>query len=264
MKDTQSERDHRDVPIDSVGVSGLRWPIVVWDRARERQSTIANFRMAVSLPAHFKGTHMSRFIEVLNAHRGEVTFRTLPAMNRELRARLEAPSAELEVHFPYFLEKAAPVTQATGLMDYDCWFRSVGTDVAETFTMGIRVPVTSLCPCSKAISDYGAHNQRGYVSIDVRPRREGDGVALIWLEELLAIAESSASCPVYPLLKRQDERHVTMQAYDNPAFVEDIVRDCAVALKADERVDWFRVHVENHESIHNHAAFAELEWARAA
>jgi GTP cyclohydrolase I len=262
MNDTQGEADHRDVPIDSVGVSGLRWPIVVWDKARERQTTVATFRMAVSLPAHFKGTHMSRFIEVLNAHRGEVTFQTLPAMNRELRARLDAPSAEIEVRFPYFVEKRAPVSGAAGLMDYDCWFRSTNSIEAATFTMGIRVPVTSLCPCSKAISDYGAHNQRGYVSIDVRPITDGDAVELIWLEELLAVAERSASCPVYPLLKRQDERHVTMQAYDNPAFVEDIARDCAVSLKSDSRVAWFRVLVENHESIHNHAAFAELEWSR--
>lgn len=130
------------------------------------------------------------------------------------------------------------------------------------FQLGVQVPVTSLCPCSKAISDYGAHNQRGYVKLEVRPRKEDGQFALIWFEELIAIADAAASCPVYPILKREDERSVTMRAYDKPAFVEDMVRDCAVALRADSRVDWFRVHVENHESIHNHAAFAELAWQR--
>lgn len=262
MKDTQSESDGRGVAIDFVGVSGLRWPIVIWDRDREKQSTVATFRLSVALPEHFKGTHMSRFVEALNDYRGEVTFRTLPKIVEDLRRRLSAPSADIEVHFPYFVEKKAPVTQAAGLMDYDCSFRATGSETSFSFTMGIKVPVTSLCPCSKAISDYGAHNQRGYVQINVRPTVSDGDVALIWFEELIAIAEQAASCPVYPLLKRQDERHVTMQAYDKPAFVEDMVRDCAVALRNDARVQWFRVNVENHESIHNHAAFAEVEWER--
>lgn len=263
MKDTQSEPDARGVAIDFVGVSGLRWPIVVWDRDHEKQSTVATFKLSVALPEHFKGTHMSRFVEALNDYRGEVTFRTLPKIVEDLRKRLSAPSATIEVHFPYFVEKKAPVSQAAGLMDYDCWFHATGSENAAAFVMGIKVPVTSLCPCSKAISDYGAHNQRGYISINVRPTTGANGeVALVWFEELIAIGENAASCPVYPLLKRQDERHVTMQAYDNPAFVEDIVRDCAVALRDDPRVGWFRVNVENHESIHNHAAFAEVEWER--
>jgi len=263
MKDTQSEPDQRGVPIDSVGVSGLRWPIVVWDQKREKQPTVATLKLAVALPEQFKGTHMSRFIEVLNEYRGEVTFRTLPQLVADLRKRLSAPSADVEVRFPYFVEKLAPVSQAFGLMDFDCWFRATGSETSRSFTMGVKVPVTSLCPCSKAISDYGAHNQRGYISLDVRPTSEADGtVTLIWLEELITIAEQAASSPVYPLLKRQDERHVTMQAYDKPAFVEDMVRDCAVALRSDPRIDWFKVNVENHESIHNHAAFAEVEWHR--
>jgi GTP cyclohydrolase IB len=264
MKDTQSEPDQRGVAIDSVGVSGLRWPIIVWDQKREKQPTVATLKLSVALPDHFKGTHMSRFIEALNEHRGEITFRTLPQLVADLRQRLSAPSADVEVRFPYFVEKLAPVSKAPGLMDFDCWFRATGTDTSRSFTMGVKVPVTSLCPCSKSISDYGAHNQRGYISFDVRPTTEADGsVTLIWLEELISIAEQAASCPVYPLLKRQDERHVTMQAYDKPAFVEDMVRDCAVALRNDSRVDWFRVNVENHESIHNHAAFAEVEWRRS-
>jgi GTP cyclohydrolase IB len=259
MKDTQSEPDQRGVAIDSVGVSGLRWPSVVWDQKREKPPTVATLKLAVALPEHFKGTHMSRFIEVLNEYRGEVTFRTLPQLVADLRNRLSAPSADVEVRFPYFIEKLAPVSQAPGLMDFDCWFRATGSETSRSFTMGVKVPVTSLCPCSKSISDYGAHNQRG----DIRPTSESDGtVTLIWLEELIAIAEKTASCPVYPLLKRQDERHVTMQAYDNPALVEDMVRDYAVALRNDSRVEWFKVNVENHESIHNHAAFAEVEWRR--
>lgn len=263
MKDTQSEQDSRGVAIDHVGVSGLRWPITVWDRAHEKQTTVATLRLSVALPEHFKGTHMSRFIEALNEHRGEVTFRTLPKLVADLRNRLAAPAAEVELRFPYFLEKKAPATGVSGLMDYDCWFRAGGASSERSFIMGVRVPVTSLCPCSKAISDYGAHNQRGYITLEIRPAQTStEEVALVWIEELVELAERAASCPVYPLLKRQDERHVTMQAYDKPAFVEDMVRDCAVALKKDARVDWFRVHVENHESIHNHAAFAELAWRR--
>jgi GTP cyclohydrolase I len=262
MKDTQSERDTRGVAIDSVGVSGLRWPIVVWDRLHEKQSTVATLKLSVALPEEFKGTHMSRFIEALNEYRGEVTFRTLPRIVDDLRTRLSAPSAQVDVRFPYFVEKLAPMTGAPGLMDYNSWFRAVGSREGRSFEMGVEVPVTSLCPCSKAISDYGAHNQRGYIRLDVRPAVVDSEVALIWFEELILIAEGAASCPVYPLLKRQDERHVTMQAYDKPAFVEDMVRDCAVSLQSDTRVDWFRVHVENHESIHNHSAFAEVEWRR--
>lgn len=262
MKDTQSQRDDRGVAIDLVGVSGLRWPIVVWDRKFEKQATTATFKLAVALPCEFKGTHMSRFIEALNDYRGEVTFKTLPLLVDDLRQRLAAPRADVEVRFPYFVEKRAPVTEAAGRMDFDCWFRASGSQAGNVFQMGIKVPVTSLCPCSKAISDYGAHNQRGYVSIEIRPRQTAHGVTLIWFEELIQIAENAASCPVYPILKRQDERHVTMQAYDKPAFVEDMVRDCAVALQRDARVAWFKVNVENHESIHNHAAFAEVEWHR--
>lgn len=261
MKDTQSESDGRGIAIDSVGVNGLCWPITVWDKAREKQATVGTFKLAVSLPEKFKGTHMSRFVEALNEQRGEITFRTLPLLVAHLRSRLEAPSAQVQVDFTYFIEKQAPVSRASALSDFQCRFRASGSAESRIFEMGIKVPVTSLCPCSKAISDYGAHNQRGYVDLEVRPTLESDGtVALIWLEELVVIAENAASCPVYPLLKREDERHVTMRAYDKPAFVEDIVRDCALALKADPRVAAFRIVVENHESIHNHAAFAEISF----
>lgn len=263
MHDIQNHADTREIAIDKVGVCNLRYPIVVLDRSRERQATTAAISMSVNLPQHFKGTHMSRFIEVLNRHRGEVTMRTLPQILEELKTTLQAQSAHIEVAFPYFLEQSAPVSGAQALMDYQCQFTAEANGKTSTFTLSVVVPVTSLCPCSKAIADYGAHNQRGEVTIDVRTRTNVDGTAaMIWIEELIQVAESSASCPVYALLKRPDERHVTMQAYDNPVFVEDIVRNVAVTLQADERVRWFRVRALNHESIHNHDAFAEIAWER--
>jgi GTP cyclohydrolase I len=207
---------------------------------------------------------MSRFIEVLNEHRGEITMRTVPAILRDLRTRLHAESAHLHVVFPYFLERRAPVTRASALMDYECSFDAVVNGGLDKFVFGVRVPVTSLCPCSKAISEYGAHNQRGYITIDVQSARDANNnYELIWFEELIAIAEQSASAPVYPLLKRADERHVTMQAFDNPVFVEDMVRNVAVLLRGDLRVAWFRIHALNQESIHNHSAFADVEWDRS-
>lgn len=261
--DVQNRADERSIPIDQVGVSDLRYPIVVLDREQGRQQTVAQLSLSVSLPHQFKGTHMSRFIEVLNEHRGEVTMHTLPTILRRLKERLDAESARIEARFPYFLERIAPVTGARALMDYECSFVGEANGAHDDFVLGVRVPVASLCPCSKEISDYGAHNQRGYVTIEVRGARDATGVpALIWIEELIAIAEGSASAPVYPLLKRPDERHVTMQAYDNPAFVEDIVRNVAGRLMADGRVAWFHAHVVNHESIHNHSAFARIIWQR--
>jgi GTP cyclohydrolase I len=206
---------------------------------------------------------MSRFIEVLNSHRGEVTMRTLPTMLQELKDRLDAESAHIEVEFPYFLERCAPVSGARGLMDYECVFTGELNGGKSDFILGVRIPVTSLCPCSKAISEYGAHNQRGYITVEIRSRTgEGRIPEIVWIEELVELAEASASAPLYPLLKREDERHVTMQAYDNPAFVEDVVRDVAIRLQNDERIIWFRVHALNQESIHNHNAFAQIAWSR--
>lgn len=263
MIDVQSRRDDRGIALDRVGVTDLRYPIVVLDRARERQTTAASITMSVSLPHHFKGTHMSRFIEVLNEHRGEVTMRTLPNLLAELRTRLEAETARVELHFPYFLERAAPASGAKGLMDYECSFVGEADGKRDAFTLGVKVPVTSLCPCSKEISDYGAHNQRGVISIRVGSTQDAAGQpALIWIEELVEVAERSASAPVYPLLKRNDERHVTMQAYENPVFVEDMVRNVAAALQEDARVASFSVEAVNYESIHNHSAFASVAWER--
>jgi GTP cyclohydrolase I len=264
VEDIQNQLDERGIPIDQVGVSDVCYPIVVLDRAHQRQQTVARLTMSVNLPHHYKGTHMSRFIEVLNAHRGEVTMHTLPAMLRDLKRRLQAQSARIEVSFPYFLERTAPASGAQALLNYDCAFVGELNGHGEDFILSVTVPVMSLCPCSKAISDYGAHNQRGHVTIEVRSVPEEDGrPRLIWIEELVEIAEASASAPIYPLLKRPDERHVTMQAYNNPRFVEDIVRGVALQLRNDPRVAWFRVHVVNNESIHNHSAFARVEWTRA-
>ena len=265
MDDVQNHVDERGIPLDRVGVTDLQYPIVVLDQKHEKQHTIARFTMSVNLPHQFKGTHMSRFIEVLNVHHGEFTVRTLPAMLRELKQRLNAEAARVEVAFPYFVEKAAPKSGAKALMDYQCSFVGELNGGNVDFVVSVEVPVTSLCPCSKSISDYGAHNQRGMISVAVRAERGADGASqFIWIEELIDIAERSASAPVYPLLKRPDERHVTMQAYDNPVFVEDMVRNVAINLQADPRVSWFRVNAVNHESIHNHSAFASFTWTRLA
>jgi GTP cyclohydrolase I len=264
VEDVQNQPDVRNVAIDRAGVSDLRYPIVVLDRYHQVQHTIANVSMSVGLPEEFKGTHMSRFIEVLNEHRGELTMRTLPTLLHDLRRRLQAKIARVEVVFPYFIERAAPVSRATALMDYECNFVGESFNGTDDFVLGVKVPVTSLCPCSKAISDYGAHNQRGYITVQTRGARQADGSnAFMWIEELIAIAEQAASAPVYPLLKRPDERHVTMQAYNHPAFVEDMVREVAIRLQRDLRVAWFQVRAVNQESIHNHSAFAQVEWTRA-
>ena len=258
--DIQNLKDERGLEIDRVGVCDLRYPITVLDRKNEKQNTIANISMSVNLPHDFKGTHMSRFITVLNHHRCEVTIRTLPKILNELKKELDAKSAHLEVSFPYIIEKAAPVSGEIGLMDYDCSFEAESSDDRHNFILNVSIPVTSLCPCSKAISDHGAHNQRGIVQIGIRTRKKASGEKeLIWIEELIDIAEQSASAPIFPLLKREDERFVTMQAYDNPVFVEDIVRNVAILLNSDKRVSWYRVKATNYESIHNHSAFAIIE-----
>ena len=264
LKDVQNSHSSHKISIDHAGVTDLQYPIVVLDRQQEKQHTVAKISMSVDLPHHFKGTHMSRFVEALNKYRGEITLRTMPGILDDLKKRLEADRARVEVKFPYFLEKTAPQSGARGLMDYACTFVGEVVGKVYDFVLGVEVPVASLCPCSKAISDYGAHNQRGHIKIEVRSTRNKKGEPqFIWIEELISIAEKSASCPVYPLLKRKDERHVTMQMFDNPMFVEDMVRAAASYLKKDPRVAWFSVRAENQESIHNHNAFAAIEWKRA-
>jgi GTP cyclohydrolase IB len=264
MEDVQNRLDERRVAIDQVGICDVKFPIQVLDRSHRKQSTVAHLAMSVALPQHFKGTHMSRFLEVLNEHRDEMTMRTLPPLLQKLRQRLEADSARIEVTFPYFIERVAPASGKTALMDYECRFVGESKGTENDFVLKVCVPVTTLCPCSKEISDYGAHNQRGLIDVSVRSvtNFETGEPALVWIEELVQIAEKSASAPVYPLLKRADERHVTMQAYDNPVFVEDIVRNVSLRLQQDSRISWFKVHVVNLESIHNHSAFACLKWQR--
>lgn len=263
LHDVQAESDHRGLHIDRVGVRGLSYPISVLDRSAGAQHTVGEVSLAVSLPHHVRGTHMSRFIEVFERHRGEITIHTIPALLDELSVALDADGAEIDISFPYFVERRAPVSGKTAMMDYRCAFRGIRSRSVNRFTMAVTVPVATLCPCSKEISDYGAHNQRGYVQVEVRSTSSRDD-DLIWIEEVIDWVEASASAPLYPLLKRPDERHVTMQAYDNPRFVEDVVREVGVRLMADSRVAWFHISAENMESIHNHSAFAEIEWDRAA
>ena len=257
LEDVQARPDERGVELDEVGVSGLRYPIAVLDREHGKQETVGQFSVSVRLPAHTKGAHMSRFVELIGQHAGEVTIHTIPAMLDDLRRRLESKEAAITVEFPYFLEREAPVTGSKALMDYECRFAArVARDEVD-FVLTVRVPVTSVCPCSKAISDYGAHNQRGYITISVRPSDVRSGASeLVWIEELIALAERSASAPVLPLVKRPDERALTMQAFDKPVFVEDMVRTVVLELRDDQRVDSFQVEAVNDESIHNHAAFA--------
>ncbi len=266
--DMQAQQDDRGIALERVGVRGLRSPIVVLDKEAGEQSTVAELSLSVDLPPSAKGTHMSRFVEVLDEHRGEFTMRTLPALCADLRQRLGADHAQVTARFPYFIERVAPASGAKSLMDITCEFQGEVQGDHSTFTLTVEVPVTSLCPCSKAVSDYGAHNQRGILTISVRGDAANNGAGstenLVWIEDLIAVAESSASAPVYPLLKRDDERFVTMQAYDNPVFAEDMVRNVIAQLQQDERVHWVHVLADNHESIHNHSAFAETTWTRDA
>lgn len=251
LADIQNTRDKRNIAIDKVGVRGIRYPISVLDRDQGVQHTVGDFTLTVDLPHHFKGTHMSRFLEVLNETKGEVSVKSIPTILSRLKEKLKAETAHLDVSFTYFLSKKAPVTGSVGVMPYECGF-SAASDGVEDFVMSLRVPVTTLCPCSKEISAYGAHNQRGYVSVKLR------FTDMIWLEEVIEMIESCASCDLYPVLKRPDEKWVTERAYDNPRFVEDMVREVALAFDKEARITWYEIEVENEESIHAHNAYAYL------
>ena len=252
MIDVQNQKDNRNIPIDKVGVKGLSYPITVLDRAREIQHTVGSINMYVNLPQHFRGTHMSRFVEILNENHHELHIDKVGAILHQRKNRLDAQEAHMEVAFPYFVEKRAPVSGATSLMEYRCYYLGTLTD-QENVILGVDVPVTTLCPCSKEMSDRGAHNQRSEIRIRVRYHGH------VWLEELIEIAEASASSPLYALLKRSDEKAVTEQAYDQPKFVEDVVREVAEKLNQDSRIIWYSVESENFESIHNHSAYASIE-----
>lgn len=252
LVDIQSSPDDRNIPIDRVGVRGIKYPIRILDRANETQHSIGEFTLTVSLPHHFKGTHMSRFLEALNEHHNEVSVKSIPKLLQNLRERLDAKTAHIDVRFPFFMEKAAPVTEKVGMMEYTCGFSAEINGDFE-LEMLVIVPVTTLCPCSKEISAYGAHNQRGIVTARVKVREH------VWLEELIEKIEACASSELFPVLKRPDEKFVTEHAYDNPRFVEDMVREVAVAFDSDPRITSYEIEVENFESIHAHNAYAYLK-----
>ena len=252
IPDVQSTPDGRRLAIDRVGIKSIRHPMRIAERAGGTQHTVATFSMFVGLPHQFKGTHMSRFVEILNAHEREVTVDTFRLMLREVVKKLEAETGRIEMRFPYFVSKKAPVSGVGSLLDYEVTFVGEIMGGREVFSMEVVVPVTSLCPCSKKISAYGAHNQRSHVTIAARVH------SFVWIEELIDLAEQQASSELYGLLKRPDEKYVTELAYDNPKFVEDLVRDIAGKLNADPRVEAYVVESENFESIHNHSAYAMI------
>ncbi len=257
LSDTQSQRDERRIPIDRVGIRALRYPMQIRDKAREVQHTIATTSLTVDLPHHFKGTHMSRFVEVLSEFGPELHVDNIHTILRELTQRLDSESAHVDFEFPFFLTKQAPVTRAPGMMDYTARFAATLEKGVIDFVLTVIVPVTTLCPCSKAISAHGAHNQRGQVTFAVRFRKP------IWIEELIQLVEESASSELYSLLKRPDEKAVTERAYENPVFDEDLVRNIAARANACADITWYRVEAENFESIHNHNAYALIERRKA-
>ncbi|AKU13209.1 putative GTP cyclohydrolase [Azoarcus sp. CIB] len=254
IPDVQNANDSRQLAINKVGIKSIRHPIRVSDKSGGVQHTIATFSMYVGLPHNFKGTHMSRFIEILNGNEREISVESIEPMLREMVKRLEAETGVIEMSFPYFINKTAPVSGVQSLMDYEVTFVAEMREGGEyVFEMKVVVPVTSLCPCSKKISEYGAHNQRSHVTVTAQTND------FLWIEELVQLVESQASCELYGLLKRTDEKFVTERAYENPKFVEDMVRDVAGLLNAEKRIVRFVVESENFESIHNHSAYALIE-----
>jgi GTP cyclohydrolase I len=251
MNDVQKEVAKHEVDIDKVGVKGVKYPIVVLDKKNKNQSTIATINMYVDLPRGFRGTHMSRFIEILDRHKGRMTFHNISPILSEMKEKLDAKSAHLEIAFPYFIEKTAPVSGQKSFMVYECKFIASQYD-SDKFILEVNVPVMSLCPCSKEISDRGAHSQRSIVTVRIKIS------SIVWIEDIVNLVEDAASSDVYALLKREDEKYVTEKAYDNPRFAEDMVRHIAVELEKIKQVTWFIVETENYESIHNHNAYASV------
>ncbi len=250
LADIQSDSDERGIHLRQAGIKGLRYPITVWDRSANRQDTVGTFKLTVDLPHHYKGTHMSRFLAAIERHRGEISLETMPDLVDDLRNRLDAERAHVRVDFPYFLRKSAPASGVESSLEIHSWFVADAEERDALFTLGVETPVMTLCPCSRAISERGAHCQRSRVRTSVRFRE------LVWIEELVEYAEQAASAPLFPLLKREDEKWVTEHSYDNPVFVEDLVRNVAVRLRDDPRITWFYVEAENEESIHVHNAYA--------
>ncbi len=253
IEDVQNTADTRHLAIDKVGIKAIRHPVVVKDKSGGEQHTVAVFNMYVHLPQHFKGTHMSRFVEILNMNEHAISIESFETILREMVTRLEAESGHVEMTFPYFVNKAAPISGVKSLLDYEVTFIGEINQGKYDITVKVLVPVTSLCPCSKKISDYGAHNQRSHVTVTALIND------FIWIEDIIDLVEKQASCELYGLLKRPDEKFVTERAYDNPKFVEDMVRDVAAQLNAEKRIDAYIVESENFESIHNHSAYALIE-----
>jgi len=253
IADVQGSADTRQIPIDKVGIKDIRHPIQVKDRSGHVQHAVANFNMYVDLPHDFKGTHMSRFVEILNNHDWEITVESFKIMLTEMTNRLDAECGHIEMTFHYFVNKAAPASGVKSLLDYEVTLMGERRNHTNTMNVKVVVPVTSLCPCSKKISDRGAHNQRSHVTVTIETQR------FVWIEELIDVVESQASSELYGLLKRPDEKVVTERAYDNPKFVEDMVRDIAAQLNKDDRILAYTVESENFESIHNHSAYALIQ-----
>jgi GTP cyclohydrolase I len=254
IEDVQNRADTRQIPINRVGVKEILHPVRVKDRSGGEQHTVANFNMYVYLPHNFKGTHMSRFLEILHSHEREISVDSFMDILRQMTERLESEAGHIEMKFPYFVNKTAPVSGVKSLLDYQAsLIGEVKRGGTTDLWVKVVVPVTSLCPCSKKISAYGAHNQRSHVTIKARIASH------VWIEELIDFAEKEASCELFGILKRPDEKWVTERAYDNPKFVEDMVRDVAVRLNNDERIREYVVESENFESIHNHSAYALIE-----
>jgi len=253
MVDVQNLKDERNINIKKVGVKGIKYSIIVLDRANGIQHVNATINMYVNLPHHFKGTHMSRFVEVLNEFRGQINIKTFQVILEEIKGKLDAESAHMEIEFPYFIEKTAPVSGAKSLMEYTCWFSGQNDGKKTDFLVGVMVPVTTVCPCSKEISDLGAHNQRSIVKVNIRFKK------FFWIEDVVKVVEDSASADIYSLLKRVDEKYVTEKAFENPMFVEDVVRSVAEKLNKISNFTWYSVEAENIESIHYHSAYAWVE-----
>jgi GTP cyclohydrolase I len=253
IADVQGSEDTRRIPINKVGIKGIRHPVRVKDRSSGEQHTIANFNMYVNLPHNFKGTHMSRFVEILNRYEAEISVESFEKILMEMTNTLDAESGHIEMSFPYFVNKTAPVSGVQSLLDYDVSIIGEVCNGTPVTTLKVAVPVTSLCPCSKEISRYGAHNQRSHVTVTVRTRE------FVWIEDLIDIVEDEASCEIFGLVKRPDEKWVTERAYDNPKFVEDMVRDVAAHFDRDPRITSYVIESENFESIHNHSAYALIE-----
>ncbi len=255
MKDVQSEKDIRNIPLKHVGIKKLRWPLTLLDKEHGEQNTVAEINMAVDLPHDLRGTHMSRFVECMQELGNSLSLDALETVLDGLKSHLQAQKAYLELRFPYFITKIAPVSELKSLMDLDCVLVAE-KDTEFSLKMCVEVPIQTLCPCSKEISEYGAHNQRAIAKIEIVMSE------MVWIEEIANIADLGASAPVYGLLKRPDEKFVTEQAYNNPRFVEDAVREIALLLEKDSRIKWYRVIVESIESIHNHSAYAcvEKDW----